>query len=113
MGWRERAKEHWLNDKNSKFFHASVYQQRRANHIHRIIDDKGSVLFGRGGGSWVYFLFPKYFHYFLSKWDLGVFRWVTQEDNYYYKCTVDKMRIYKGRSLCCTLTNGSLQISRI
>lgn len=43
LGWRQRAKEHWLKHgyRNSKFFHASVNQRQRANHIHRILDERG------------------------------------------------------------------------
>jgi hypothetical protein len=42
MGCRQCAKVHWLKggDKNSKFFHTSVNQRRRANYIHSIIDER-------------------------------------------------------------------------
>ncbi|XP_059433934.1 uncharacterized protein LOC132167054 [Corylus avellana] len=45
MHWRQRAKEHWLKsgDKNTKFFHASVNQRRRMNHIVLIEDKAGNL----------------------------------------------------------------------
>lgn len=44
MHWRQWAKEHWLKngDRNSKFFHASVTQRRRANKISCIEDEAGA-----------------------------------------------------------------------
>jgi hypothetical protein len=40
LKWRQRAKEEWLvhGDKNSKYFHASASQRRRANMISTIAD---------------------------------------------------------------------------
>jgi hypothetical protein len=41
--WRQRAREDWLQygDRNTKFFHASTKQKRRANHLEKIKDEEG------------------------------------------------------------------------
>jgi hypothetical protein len=47
LKWRQWAKEEWLvhGDKNSKYFHASASQRRRANMISRQGDPLSPYLF--------------------------------------------------------------------
>lgn len=46
LKWRQRSKHEWLQhgDKNSKFFHALVNQQRNSSSIKSIKDAGGAVL---------------------------------------------------------------------
>jgi hypothetical protein len=41
--WRQRAKEDWMRygDKNTRYFHASANQKKKANLITRITDERG------------------------------------------------------------------------
>lgn len=43
--WRQKSREKWLSegDQNTKFFHASVKNNRVKNSLHTLLDDQGQV----------------------------------------------------------------------